>query len=370
MPQFSRILQAYRDFRAAGKPLVLATVVSTRGSTYRKAGAMMLLDEGRAAAGLLSGGCLEGDLLLHSNEVLADGRPRLIEYDLRPDHELIWGIGAGCEGLSTIFLQRLNAGNDYGPLPIIAAAREKQHPVHLATVLTRNARPDNAGGAFYWAAAGAAGASPSLPAYCKDLLAQELKRSTETSELLDIQQGDATLQVFLHRIPPAPALLILGAGPDVPPVARFAVELGWRVIICDHRPRYIEDAAQFPEGVELRLGRPAELEPFINAANIDAAIVMSHHFESDTEYLRVLFHSTVAYIGLLGPVRRREKLLERLGPVPDIERLRSPVGLDLGGTIPEAIALAVVAEIQAALAGRSGQSLRLSTGTANHAGTS
>jgi len=84
---------------------------------------------------------------------------------------------------------------------------------------------------------------------------------------------------------------------------------------------------------------------------------MSHHLESDLNYLRALAHSAVPYVGLLGPAARREKLLTDLGADAAAlrPRLRAPVGLDIGGRSPESIALSIIGEVHAALAGRAGR---------------
>src|SRR5262245_60782826 len=103
----------FRSYRARGEPLVLATIAHTIGSTYRKAGAQMLIARDGAAAGLLSGGCLESDLLERARAVLDTGTPAIVEYDTRTSDDLIWGIGLGCEGAMTILLTRLDATNDY-----------------------------------------------------------------------------------------------------------------------------------------------------------------------------------------------------------------------------------------------------------------
>ena len=357
MPQFASILQEFERYRSDRRSLVLATVVATQGSTYRKAGAMMLLDGRDAVAGLLSGGCLEGDLLIHAREVLATGLPRLVQYDLRPDHEIVWGLGAGCEGLSTIFLQRISPDNDYGSLAAIATARAEHTSVKLVTLLTRDGVVGAGSGVFAWQGE-SIGVAPGLdPGLAEALIRVLNAHSGDRPGVSVIKHQGQRLEVFVHPVPPPPTLLVLGAGPDTRPLARFALDLGWRVIITDHRPAYVEDGAPFPPRAEVRLGRPSDLKAQYDLAAVNAAVVMSHHFDSDLEYLRQLLASDIGYVGLLGPARRRDKLLERLGLDMDVPSLRAPIGLDLGGSIPESIALAIVAEIQAYLSERSGRAL-------------
>ena len=141
-------------------------------------------------------------------------------------------------------------------------------------------------------------------------------------------------------------LLVLGAGRDAEPVVRFAVELGWRVTVADHRPAYLETEA-FDEAEETICCPAKEMSQHIDLSAIDAAVVMSHHLASDRDYLSQLSESTVSFVGLLGPAARRDRLLDEI----DVEasfakRVRGPVGLDLGGRGPGAIALSIVAELQ------------------------
>ncbi|MFZ9873708.1 MAG: XdhC family protein, partial [Steroidobacteraceae bacterium] len=150
-------------------------------------------------------------------------------------------------------------------------------------------------------------------------------------------------------------LLVCGAGPDVEPVEKLATLIGWRVTIVDHRPAYIQ-SQRFDDRTRLVLSDRFDLAPIIGTETFDAAVVMSHHLIADEHYLKALAAIDIPYIGLLGPLTRRQRLFASLGPISKklIPRLRAPVGLDLGGRTPEEIALSIVAEIQAALNGRHG----------------
>lgn len=150
----------------------------------------------------------------------------------------------------------------------------------------------------------------------------------------------------LH-IPPPPQILVLGAGLDVVPLVRLCDELGWQCTLADHRPAYLENP-QFPAECRKHCLQPGQLASEVELAGFDAAIVMSHHLASDRAYLSELAKTDIAYIGLLGPAARKEKLLADLDlPGAGLEnRLFGPAGLDLGGRGPEAIALSIVAQVQ------------------------
>jgi len=165
--------------------------------------------------------------------------------------------------------------------------------------------------------------------------------------------ADERSRAFVQRLAPPPHLLICGAAPDAEPVVSTARALGWRVSVVDHRPAYVT-AARFA-GAELHIANPKTLRAEIDLMRCHAAVVMSHHLPSDEGYLRELAEAGVpAYVGLLGPKARRSRLALELGPLNESlsGRIRGPVGLDIGATTPEGIALAIIGQIHAWLAGR------------------
>jgi xanthine/CO dehydrogenase XdhC/CoxF family maturation factor len=164
------------------------------------------------------------------------------------------------------------------------------------------------------------------------------------------------VELFIAIVTPPPHLLLLGGGPDARPVAALAAFLGWRITVVEHRSTYLAPE-RFPPSTTLIEARAADLTASVTLAGYSAAIVMSHHLDSDLHYLRALAASRIPYVGLLGPAARREKLLGDLGA--DAQRLRprlrAPVGLDIGGRTPESIALSIIGEVHAALEGRAGR---------------
>lgn len=318
---------------------VLATVVATAGSTYRKPGARMLVLADDSVIGLLSGGCLESDLLEHARAVLGDGTPRMLEYDLRGPDDEIFGIGAGCEGAMRILLEPA------GPGSRAAAA------LHAAGRLTGSGSP---------AVLVAVHESERLPLGTYEIgsLPESLRTAAlsaleeRCSRELLIDDGQERLRAFLDVLEPPPHLLICGAGPDAQPVCAAARALGWRVTVLDHRPAYVEQA-RFA-GARVIEGDASALGTRIDPTSCHAVVVMSHHLASDVAYLRVLAASRLPdYVGLLGPGARRARIMRELGSAATEAlraRLRGPVGLDIGAQTPEAIALSIVSEIHSWLA--------------------
>jgi xanthine dehydrogenase accessory factor len=338
-----RLLPLFDRSRESGAPLVLATVIHTSGSTYAKPGAQMLIASDGEYAGLLSGGCLEGDLREHAREVLATGMARIIRYDLRSTTDQLFGLGAGCEGAMDILLTRHGAADGWQPLALMANDSRAGRECRVAFVTATAAAGVCLGASFP--------VDSPLPAF------PELQRFAAGAQPNALTQvSHLGVELFVAVAAPPPRILLLGGGPDARPVAQLAAFLGWHITVFDHRPLYLAPE-RFPPAATLIDGRAAELAATTRLADHAAAIVMSHHLESDLHYLRALALSAVPYVGLLGPAGRREKLLADLGADAAAlrARLRAPVGLDIGGRAPESIALSIIAEVHAALAGRTGR---------------
>jgi len=336
------LLPLFQRERASGRAVALGILVHTAGSTYRKPGAMLLIAENGDYAGLISGGCLEGDLGERARAVIGSGRATLVTYDLRNPDDLVWGLGLGCEGAMHILLLRVGPREEWQPLAHLAAALAAHAPTAIG-VVTESRDEQIPPGTLLLPPAHA----PAAPLLEPDVLAA-LRSAPAARDVGWLRAPDERWKLLLLPLSLPPRLLLLGAGPDALPVVDFAARLYWRVTLVDHRPAYAVPS-HFPlaERVVL-LAHPREVAEALDLAEFAAAVVMSHHLPSDLEYLRTLSASPLAYIGLLGPPARRDKLLSELGPqaVALRPRLRAPVGLNLGGRTPEAIALAVLAEIQ------------------------
>lgn len=292
----TQLLQFFEARKSRAEPLVLVTVYETEGSTYSKAGAQMLVDGNGVFRGMLSGGCLEGDLAIRAQQVLESGVPQTVTYDLGGDDEL-WGMGVGCDGLMRMLLQPLLPEKDYAPFAQIAA----------------------------------------------------ILRGHKAAEIT-IPVTNLSLDELTVRVEPPPHVLVLGAGLDAEPLVSIAAELGWRCTVFDHRQAYI-DNGDFSAAEATCCAPAKELAEQLDLSRFRLAIVMSHHLASDRHYLTQLAETDIAYIGLLGPRNRRDRLLSEIGPAaPKIEsRVHGPAGLDIGGRGPGPIALSIVAEMQQVL---------------------
>jgi xanthine dehydrogenase accessory factor len=328
---------------AAMDARVLATVVATAGSTYRKSGARMLIMADGSYLGLLSGGCMEADLAAHARQVIDAGTPRAIEYDMRGPDDVLFGLGAGCEGAMRILLEPAGRNSPAGEA-LTAAGRAAQLGETTSLIVVHESEHLSLG-TYH--------ASSALPPELQTAASQALAQSASCNV---VWNGGGTRQrAFAQFLPPPPHLLICGAGPDVAPVVVSARNLGWRVTVVDHRPAYAQ-ASLFPGARVVRLD-PGALRDAVDLTRCHAALVMSHHLKSDEVYLRILSAAGAPdYVGLLGPQVRRDRLTKELGPLEQAlkPRLRGPVGMDIGASTPEAIALSIVSQIHAWLAGRQG----------------
>ena len=331
-----------------GSPGVLATVVATAGSTYRKPGARMLIMSDGSYFGLLSGGCLEADLAIHARQVLQSGMPRAVEYDMRGPDDILFGIGAGCEGAMRVLLEPAGPGSPAATA--LANAGQATRAGGSTSLIVVHESPDLVLGTHD-------AASPSLVTAPPQTLSTALLRAAQRaladaeSRTIDTEIAGRRTRAFVQFFAPPPHVLICGAGPDAQPVAAAALALGWRVTVVDHRPAYAL-AERFP-GAAVRRVDAGNLRSSVAIAECHAVVVMSHHLPSDVAYLRELADAGVPdYVGLLGPSARRQRIAEELGAASDKlhSRLRGPVGLDIGAVTPEGIALAIISEIHAWLA--------------------
>ena len=335
-------IASFEAWSARREPLTLVTVYQTDGSTYSKPGTRMIISGDGEHAGLISGGCLETDLLEHAAEVMGSGTPRAVDYDMRDEDDELFGTGTGCRGLIRVLLQPVTPENGYAPLAQLVDAWQAMAPSGTALVISSTTESLPAGQLVTDAEDG----SP-LTAGARSIVTESVARLVQES----VPGGKC--QVLYSRVEPVTRLLLLGAGPDAIPVAGLADDLGWYVTVADHRPAYL---AHFTD-MDTREVRPEALDNYLNINDFHAILIMSHHLDADRSYLQCVARNPPAYVGLLGPAERRQRLLQDLEKQADEFQLHGPVGLDLGGRQPQSVALSAVAEIHATLMGGSGRPL-------------
>jgi xanthine dehydrogenase accessory factor len=304
---------------------VLATLVSVEGSSYRRPGARLLMTTAGERIGSISGGCLEEDVLERARGVLASGYAERVVYDTTSENDLVWGVGLGCHGIVHVVLEKVAPQTAW--ISALAANLRARQPTRLA-------------------------------------VAWEGPTGTDLGTRLATEaQPRPGAKLFEQTIFPPTSLVVFGAGDDARPLLRLAKELGWHLTVADPRPAFCT-AARFPSADRLVVAPAAELVDKVSPEPAALAVVMTHHYVHDRPLIGALLPRPLAYLGLLGPRKRAEKILGDLAregvsiPTAARSRLHAPVGLDLGADSPEEVALAILAEMQASLTARDARPLR------------
>jgi xanthine dehydrogenase accessory factor len=362
MSEISDVLGAIGALHARGERMALATIVSVRGSTYRRPGARLLVPEHGAPVGNVSGGCLEGDVERIGREVMASGTPRLELFDLTADGEEVWGYGLGCNGAMELFIEP--AEHTVATAAVLRRVLDEERACCLVTALTSGIDGVDPGARFLVEASGTRDGglgAPDADAVATDLARQALASGRSSVETLGTAGGE--IRVFAEVLEPPPRLLVCGAGHDAIPLVRYAADLGWRVTVADVREPFLTQE-RFPEASSFVDADPITVARVWQPDRRSSAVVMTHNYLRDIDYLRALLDCDLAYLGVLGPRRRTEQLLRELAAdgvtVTDTSRARlhAPAGLDLGAEGPEEVAWSIVAEMLAVRRGRSGGPLR------------
>ncbi len=309
MSEIARLREAWLAEQAAGRPAALATLVRTRGSSYRRAGARALVFQDGRLLGGISGGCLEHDVALRAREVLETGKPSLAAYDTGADDDRLFGLNIGCGGLLDVLVEPLEPAAAERLALLEKVERERRRAV-LATLL---APPERLG---EWLLVGNDGEiqggniAAKLREAALEAAREALARPAGSPwRLLE----EPAAEVFLEPIAPPQALLLFGSGFDVEPLAAFGRALGFEVVVVDARGgEEACGASPPPTAGSPRPARPPleKLGGLVDASA--AALVMNHHFDADRDLVRALLGTAVGYLGLLGPQSRGRRLLAEL----------------------------------------------------------
>jgi xanthine/CO dehydrogenase XdhC/CoxF family maturation factor len=364
MSELRSLVAAASSLRQDGEPFLVATLVSVRGSSYRRPGARLLIAEDRWVAGSISGGCLERDLVRRAWWCLGDGQAALVSYDsTSDDDDLGWGIGLGCNGVVELLLERTGAGRPVDSLAFIRGCVRDEKVGALVTIFRTPGGDQPLGACLAMAADGTIVARANLiDAQELASLESQARRALRTAGPAATVTLPSGIEALIEVIEPPPHLFVMGAGPDAVPLVRAARAVGWTITVW--APQSRRDAErQLAEADHVRSGAATALAPAVATAHRPIAVVMTHNAERDCEALAMLLPSTCRYVGVLGPRHRTEKLLATLDATgrsrPEhATKLHAPVGLAIGAETPDEVALSIVAEIQAVLAGDTAKHLR------------
>jgi xanthine/CO dehydrogenase XdhC/CoxF family maturation factor len=363
MKELEDIVKAFDIAQQQGKQTALATVVQVEGSSYRRAGARMLVTEDGELTGAISGGCLEGDALRKARLAMAQQQPMLVTYDTTDDDDAKLGVGLGCNGVIHILIEPIFTDKPDHPINLFKKFLSKRQSAVVVTLFSLDDR------------------KAAQPGTCLFLTEEEAISNCSTEELKDqlTQDAQEVLRLgrsvnktytsnieftgFIELLKPAVSMLVFGAGNDAIPLVQMAAVLGWHTTIIDGRTNYAV-SSRFPLAKKVLLAKPDDVLAQVNIDARTVAVLMTHNYNYDLAMLRQLLPLKLTYVGSLGPVKRLQRMLDELqqeGVAVTAEQLQSiygPTGLDIGAETSEEIALSIISEIQSVLQHREGKSLR------------
>lgn len=330
-----------------GEAIALATVVETWGSAPRQAGAKMALTAGGRISGSVSGGCVEGAVVEAGTETLDSGRPQLLSFGVAD--ETAWEVGLACGGQIEVFVERLDPAVYQETHRLIDA----EETAAVATVI---AGPDDLLGSKWVvgregirAGSAAETLAERVTAVAQAALAAGESRRTR----LDSAAGP--IELFIELLLPAPTLVIVGGVHIAIALAALARPLGYRTIVIDPR-RAFGSQERFPHADRLIQAWPDKALAGIKLNETTAVAMLTHDPKIDDPALKIVLPSPAFYVGALGSsqthARRRRRLMDAGLAESLVDRIHSPIGLDINAQTPEEIALAVMGEVVAARRGR------------------
>jgi xanthine dehydrogenase accessory factor len=319
------VMEDVRRMVARGDRVAVATVVDTRRSAPRPLGSRLAVSSSGEMAGSVSGGCVESDVYLRAEEVLAGGPPQLLQYGISDDDA--FDVGLPCGGEIEVFVQIL----DPDEMERIAAADARGERLSVTTQLNGDA----AGAKSYGEGEGHSSAV----------------RVDETT--------------FVEHFAPPPVVMIFGAVDTGQALCRMAKQVGFTTIVSDARAKFAT-AERLPDADQIIIGWPAMAYDAHALDDATYVVVLTHDPRFDEPALGPALRSDAPYIGALGSRRaqttRRERLLNAGYSDEEISRIRGPLGLDIGAVTPAETAVSILAEILAVRSGREGGPLSLKSG--------
>ncbi len=342
---------------------VMATIVNKEGSSYRSPGAIMLINSVGQSFGLVSGGCLEANIILHAKKVFDHKQAYYIEYDMRDEDDYAAELGVGCKGKIGVLLQYLTIEHKSLLAQLFQRMQSGVASYLQQTYLTENENQAQLNTLSLLDSKGQVLVST-------DRQNNECHYEQITQAIASNKPHSHTVlekyELSLTKISAPFNLWVFGGGSDVIPLVSMAGQLGWRVTVVDHRSSYARNSV-FKQAADIfkihpdDFFKPENTEQKKLFQQLDAAVLMTHNLTLDAAWLKILHSSNQAkYIGLLGPLERRSNV-EALSNIADRAWLTrvvdGPVGFDIGGELPESIALSILAQCHSVLHNRSGLAL-------------
>ena len=365
MKEIRDIINAYSSARHEELECALATVVRVEGSSYRQPGARMLVTSNGNLTGAISGGCLEGDALRKALLCISQKQNKLITYDTSSDDDAEFGVQLGCNGIVHILFEYIDFRHADNPVELLSRVAGKRCESVTLTVFSPDRNRQQPGTILY--------CKDEVNLYVADaryksLIAQSIETLFQRrAAIKEIEIDGENFHGLFQFHEPALSLVIAGAGNDVMPLVSIASAVGWDVTVADGRASHAR-VLRFPAAAKVLNLKAQNVLEHIEVDARTFFVLMTHNYQYDLVLLKQLLRSNVAYIGILGPKSKFQRmeddlLAERIFiSDADKQRIFNPVGLDIGAETSEEIAISVIAEIQAFVTGSSANPLRLKQG--------
>ena len=364
MKEIEEIISSYKKALQANKKTALATVVHVEGSSYRRPGARMLVTEDGELTGAISGGCLEGDALRKALLAITQQQNKLVTYDSMDEEDNNIGIQLGCNGIVHILFEPINPAKENNPIALLEKLSTQTNVSVLITLFSLDNSLQQIGTCLLAAVNNDYGNinDQSLKSKIENDIATVFENNTSLIKDYPVS-GNKKLSAFIELVKPPVELIIAGAGNDAFPLVQIASVLGWHVTVVDGRKTHA-NTKRFLAVKEIIVAKPAEALQQISIHEQTVVVLMSHNYNYDLGMLRLLINTDFNYIGVLGPKKKLEKMLNELTQegidITETQRQKiyGPVGLDIGAETAEEIALSIITEIKAVQAKKDGATLR------------
>lgn len=351
------ILAGLTEWRTRGEPFALATVIATWSSAPRPPGTTMAVSASGEVLGSISGGCVESETYELAQQVIESGRATVARFGFSDD--AAFAAGLTCGGMIEVLVEPVG-GEQYPEFDQVLDAIRGSHPVVVGTVtsgasLGQHVVLDEAGVVTVATAVGS-GCDPVVTR----MRAMLTRSATEVVQLE--RAADTTRSsVFLQSFAPPARMLVFGSIDFAAAVASVGKFLGYHVTVCDARPVFTT-AARFPDVDRLVVDWPHRFLSAEKVGENTVICVLTHDPKFDIPLLKVALETPARYIGVMGSRRTHANRLEALRgegvPEWQLDRLFSPIGLDLGARTAEETAVSIAAEIIAVTRGATGAPLR------------
>jgi xanthine dehydrogenase accessory factor len=329
----------------------MATLVATEGSSPRATGSRMWVDEeGHIVGSVTIGGCVDARVIEASTRALEDNAPALLSMAL--GDEDAWAIGMTCAGTIEVLVEPVDPEGDVARA-LGSARREVEAGRAAVVVAALSGDPRRL-------VVTGAGSSGTLGDTTVDAAAVQEASTILAGGVSGVREVGGARLYFERHAPPL-TLIVFGATHVAMPLVSMGRVMGLHTVVVDGRDRFAT-RERFPDADELLVGMPSELAERMPLGRESLVVLLSHDYKYDLPVLRAVLESDAAYVGVLGSRRRGRSLLDFLAgegvPAEALARVRIPVGLDIGGTTPEEIALSILAEAVAVHHGRAGGPMR------------